>query len=439
MVDVLVVGARCAGATLAIHLARAGKRVLVVDRCAMPSDQPMSTHLITAHGMALLDDLGLGDKVRAFATPIPLLINGVSGAVARIALPPGRQASCPRRYDLDALLVSEARAAGAEFRLRTKLVGLLRDGDRVVGGVVEHQGRREEIRAAVLVGADGRNSTVAEAVAADEYLGYDSPRASYWAYWPRPAWYEEDPRYQGGAVILHDADDYLFIFPAGNDQLLVGVALPVERLPEWRGRHRARLLERVRGFPGTAPVTEGEPSSEVAGMIKARFFFRRAAGRGWALVGDAGLFKDPAAALGITDAFRDARALARSIVSGGDEALIGYWRARDECSIELFHFARDLGEPGYNNPFNRVVFSKLAAHAHLRDRVVAVQARELSPFEVFSAGKLVGWVAAAFFRGSFGVIRPFLAVARRAGASRKELRLRRRLARAVRAKETPRS
>lgn len=71
MLDTLIVGARCAGATLAIHLARAGKRVLAIDAGNLPSDQPLSTHWISPYGMALLDELSLGDKVRSFAPPVP--------------------------------------------------------------------------------------------------------------------------------------------------------------------------------------------------------------------------------------------------------------------------------------------------------------------------------------------------------------------------------
>src|SRR5260221_349543 len=90
------------------------------------------------------------------------------------------------------------------------------------------RGRRS--RSIWLVGADGHNSTVAERVGADEYHGYDTPRAAYWAYWERPAWYADDPRYEGGALIVHSGADYFFVFPANRDQLLIGVAFPKEQL-----------------------------------------------------------------------------------------------------------------------------------------------------------------------------------------------------------------
>jgi 2-polyprenyl-6-methoxyphenol hydroxylase-like FAD-dependent oxidoreductase len=63
---------------------------------------------------------------------------------------------------------------------------------------------------------------------------------------------------------------------------------------------------------------------------------KESAGAGWALVGDAGYFKDPATAHGITDALRDAELLARAILQGSSSALEGYQAARDELSRQMF-------------------------------------------------------------------------------------------------------
>ena len=65
-------------------------------------------------------------------------------------------------------------------------------------------------------------------------------------------------------------------------------------------------------------------------------YLRDAAGPGWALVGDAGYFKDPITAHGITDALRDAEILARAITSGGPGAVARYQAERDELSLRLF-------------------------------------------------------------------------------------------------------
>ncbi len=428
MLDTLIVGARCAGATLAIHLARADKRVLAIDTSNPQSDQPLSTHWISPHGMALLDELGLGDKVRRFAPPVPSMMYGVDSAVGRIEYPADGRCSCPRRMDLDALLVEEARAAGAEIRFRTKLVALLRDGERVSGAVVEHAGTREEIRARIVVGADGFHSTTAQLVGAKEYHGYDCPRAMYWAYWLRPAWFDDDPRYQGGAMNCNFGDDLIFVFPTNRDLLLIGVAFPKTQLPEWRGRSLQKLQETLQRNHYTAPLTAGQPVSKVLGALKLRFFFRQATGPGWALVGDAGLFMDPSPGFGITDALRDARALGWAIIEGEDQALVRYWRQRDATSIDLFEYSRSRGALAHNNPLSRILYGKLAADPVMRARLVASQNRERSPFAIFDIRDVVRWAFLAVLRGELGVIKPLMVMSRRGKEVRAEMALRQRLA-----------
>ncbi|HHX4053269.1 NAD(P)/FAD-dependent oxidoreductase [Burkholderia contaminans] len=427
MLDTLIVGARCAGATLAIHLARAGKRVLAIDASNLPSDQPLSTHWISPYGMALLDELGLGDKVRSFAPPVPSMIYGNDDMRGRIEYPVGGRCSCPRRMDLDALLLEEARASGAEVRTLTRLVGLLRDGERVTGAVVEHDGVREEIRARVVVGADGPHSTTAELVGAEEYHGYDCPRAMYWAYWPRPDWFDSDPRYQGGAMNCTFGDDVVFVFPTNRDLLLIGVAFPKMQLPEWKGCALEKLMETLKDNDHTAPLIAGEPASKVLGALKLRFFFRQAAGPGWALVGDAGLFMDPSPGFGITDALRDARALGRAIVEDDDQALVCYWRQRDATSIDLFEYSRGRGALGHNNPLSRILYGKLATDPVLQARLLASMNRQCSPFAVFDPSDIKKWADEAIARGETGVIQPLIDMSRRGEAIRAEMALRQRL------------
>ncbi|AEK60920.1 NAD(P)/FAD-dependent oxidoreductase [Collimonas fungivorans] len=428
MLDTLIVGARCAGSTLAIHLARAGKSVLAIDANNLPSDQPLSTHWISPHGMALLDELGLGDKVRRFAPPVPSMMYGADEEIGRVVYPAGGRCSCPRRMDLDALLADEARAAGAEIRPRTKLVELLRDGERVTGAVVEHAGTREEIRARIVVGADGQHSTTAQLVSAEEYHGYDCPRAMYWAYWPRPTWFDDDPRHLGGAMNCSFGDDVVFIFPTNRDLLLIGVAFPRTQLPEWKGRALQKLQETLQRNPYTAPLTAGEPKSKVLGALNLRFFFRQAAGPGWALVGDAGLFMDPSPGFGITDALRDARSLGRAIIEGGDQALVRYWRQRDATSIDLFEYSRSRGALTNNNPLSRMLFGKLAADPTLQARLLSAQNRQCSPFAVFNPSDIKKWADEAVERGEVGVIQPLIEMSRRGEEIRSEMALRQRLA-----------
>ena len=405
--DCVIVGGRCAGAPLARFLARAGKRVVVVDAAALPKDQPLSTHFIHPFGMRILDELELGDRVRAVAPPVRTFRTGIGEHVVRLEFPPGNGGCCPRRLELDTILLDGAREAGAEVRVRCRVVDVLRDGERVVGVVVEENGVRSELRADVVVGADGRHSTIAELVGAEEYNGYDGPRCAYWAYWPRPAWYADDPRYEGGTLLVYDDEDFRFVFPANHDQLIVGFIFPTAGAAAFKSDPEANLVAALRAHPAFAPLVDAPPLTKTVGIIKARFFFRRAAGAGWALVGDAGLFKDPSPGLGITDALRDARALANAIIAGGDAAIERYWRERDVASLPLFYFARDLGAVDYNNAFNRLFYERLCKDPKQRARLIDVVERRVSPYEAFGVGTVLRWTFGALLRGRFDVLKPF--------------------------------
>ena len=109
--DVVIVGARCAGATLATFLARAGASVLVLDKDRLPSDQILSTHTIHPPGLDVLDDVGVGDAVRAVAPPTRIIRLRKNESFVDIECPDGRAEYCPRRARLDGLLQDAAVSA----------------------------------------------------------------------------------------------------------------------------------------------------------------------------------------------------------------------------------------------------------------------------------------------------------------------------------------
>lgn len=406
--DCVIVGARCAGAPLARFLARAGQRVVLVDAAALPSDQPLSTHFIHPYGMRILDELELGDRIRAIAPPVHVFRTGIGEHVVKLAFPPGGGGSCPRRYDLDAVLLDGAREAGAEVRTKCRVVEVVREGARVAGVIVDEDGARTELRARFVVGADGRNSTVASLVGAEEYRAYDSPRVIYWGYWPRPAWFTDDPDFQGGTLVQYDGEDFRVGFPANRDQLLLAYSFPNTRdVAAFKADPEASLTAALRAHPAFARLIDGSPLGKTIGLVRLRFFFRRAAGPGWALVGDAGLFKDPSPGLGISDALRDAKALAAAIATGTDEAVVRYWRERDVQSMPLYYFARDMGAVDYNNAFNRLFFERICKEPHHAARLVDVVERRCSPYEAFGPGTVLKWTFGALLRGKFDVLGPF--------------------------------
>ncbi len=322
MYDAIVVGARCAGAPTAMLLARAGYRVLMLDRADFPSDT-ISTHLIHQPGVAALARWGLLDRIRDSGCP-PL--NRTVYEVADIRLEgcargvEGQRAGyAPRRTVLDAILVDGAVEAGVEFRDKCSVTDLLRDETgRVTGVVGRHQGSFFTEQARLVIGADGMHSRVAALCEAPFTEQRPRLTCAYYAYWhdvPADLELYEAPRSWVAAV------------PTNNAATLVLTYFPQARFDEVRttNTHHA-YLEQVRT---TAPALyerlQGKTLAErLRGTGDQQNFFRQANGPGWVLVGDAGHHKDSITARGISDAFFQAESLVRHVSGqlGGDPILL---------------------------------------------------------------------------------------------------------------------
>jgi flavin-dependent dehydrogenase len=427
--DVVVVGARCAGATLATLLARAGASVLLLDSDPLRSDQILSTHTIHPPGIDVLDEVGVGEAVRSVAPPTHVVRLRKTEAFVDIEFPAGRAEYCPRRARLDGLLQDAARSAGVEILDRTRVTSLLRDGDRVVGvKAVASAGQERIFRSELVVGADGRHSTVARQVGAEEYLGYDAPRAMFWGYWNAPAFWETDPAYPFGMYVANTGGNIRAIFQTDHDQLLIGSLPPVQQAMAWRRDPDAALISDLASDSTTGPLVAGSaPDGPVRGTVKERYFFRRAAGRGWMLVGDAGHHKEFVIGDGITEALLQARSLALAIAQGTDAALHRWWRARDVEALPYFFLGRDEGALGPPMELQQVVFSHAARAPDLRARLAATMEHRLSPDETFPVRRVLSWALGAALRGSLRVVPEFIAIARRGSANNRELRVRQQL------------
>ncbi|POX44069.1 NAD(P)/FAD-dependent oxidoreductase [Streptomyces sp. Ru72] len=363
MYDAIVVGARCAGAPTAMLLARAGYRVVLLDKAPSGTDT-LSTHLIHQPGVATLARWGLLDALRASGCP-PL--DRVVYEVADIRLEGcargvegQRAAFAPRRHVLDALLVEAAAAAGVEVRHHCRVTGLLRDSS---GRVVGVKGRRGEHsfteRAHLVIGADGMRSTVARLAQAPYTVEDPRLTCAYYTYWADvPATLElyERPGSWVAAVATNDA------------ATLVLAYFPQSRFEEIRTDARRAYLEQIRTTaPGLYERLAGkEPLERLRGTGDQQNFFRQAAGPGWVLVGDAGHHKDSITARGISDAFLQADALARRLEGrlGGDP---------DGLDAALRDFAKERDEvltPGYESTLG---VAQLTPHEQRLSLLRAVQ------------------------------------------------------------------
>jgi len=427
--DVIIVGARCAGAALGAMLAKRGMRTLVLDADALPSDMPMSTHYIQPPGMDVLDELGVGDAVRAVTPASTRILVGCEDTRFVVNLPPGRVAYCPRRITVDSLLQGAARRAGAELRDRHRVVGLVRDGERVAGVVVETPEGRVTLRARVVVGADGRKSTIARLTAVEEYLRFEMTRAAYWLYFPMPASWQSASR-TWDSFIGWQGDGLRYVFQCDSDLLLCCASPPGDQARTWGQDSRAKTLEYLRGSEVTRSLVDGnEPIGKATGLLKATYFYRRPVGPGFALVGDAGSFKDFVTGHGMTDAFLGARRLAEAIADGSERAFQRYWRQRDAETMPLYFDALRIGHVGFNDPLTAALFEHMARDQRLADRFGLVADRQISPFELLSNGRLLRVVAGAALRGRLDVLPAFLQIGKQMGAYQQEVARRTDLAR----------
>ncbi len=425
--DVVIVGARCAGATLAAFLARAGADVLVLDKGALPSDHVLSTHGISPPGIDVLDEVGVGADVRAVTPAARIIRMNAEGAIVDITLPDGRAEYCPRRERLDALLQQAAVDAGADLIDRTRVASLVREGDRVVGVRTVNEGRERIVTADLIVGADGRHSTVAGLVGATEYLAYDGRRAGYWAYWKAPSRWITDPAYRFDMYFSHFGGETGVIFPTDDNQLLIGSWPSRERAVSWRADLAGSLYSVLESEPLIGPlIKESPPVSQVRGTLNERFFFRTGAGRGWALVGDAGHHKDFVIGDGITEALLQARSLAAAILRGNEAALIRWWRARDVAALPWFFFGKAAGSPGPLPELLRIFFSQARTNTELKQQLVKAIDERVSPFDTMLGLRATPSMLAAVLRRP-RAIKELLVTGGHALAAYRELRTMRRL------------
>ena len=392
----VVVGARCAGSPLATALAQRGLHVCLLDRSRFPSET-LSTHVIQPQGVAVLGRLGvLNDVLDAGAVSLSRFLLVSDDARIDAAIDPeefGGPALCIRRLTLDSVLVEAAGAAGADVRTGTAVRGLLREGDRVVGVETD----KGPLRARLVVGADGRRSTVADEAGASEYFRAPAGRMFAWAYF-------EGVSGGDGQLRLGSLGELNFAASPTDAGLYMAAVCPSLSVKDaFLADREASYLAGLEAWPELAGLLAGASRvGPIRVMASWHGYFREAAGPGWVLLGDAGNFKDPSPAQGIADALRQAESLAEAIEAGLDDAgeidgeLRRWWRWRDEDGFEMHWFASDMGAPGEPRKLAAQVMRDIAADGEAAKGFLRVLNHEVSPSRFFTlprVGRAIGRVA----------------------------------------------
>jgi menaquinone-9 beta-reductase len=395
--DVIIVGARCAGSPLATLLARSGMRICVIDRARFPSDTP-STHGIQPSGVKILRRLGVAEQLAQVGACID------RGTIAfdeiRFDVAVGDLLGAPmlnaRRITLDAALVDIAAAAGADVRQATAVTGLVVEDGRVVG-VRTQSG---QLRAPLVVGADGVRSAVARLIDARTYHRRTCGRAFMWAYF-------EGASADRDKLWLGKIGDHAFLASATDANLFMIAVVPsADRWPELRRDREAAFAAGLREWPELeACVGQARrvgPIRIMSGMVG---YLRESAGRGWVLVGDAGHFKDPTPGQGISDALRQAVALASAIERAfgnsqdPDGVLRDWWGWRDRDAWEMYRFAGEMGAAGPTPHLIHEIQRRLAADPELTKGLLRVLNHDIPPSRVFTPGLAMRAVGSGLRRG----------------------------------------
>ena len=384
--DVIVVGARCAGAPTAMHLARSGYRTLLVDKATFPSDT-VSTHLIHPPGVAALHRWGLLDRLTATGCP-PIHTYTFDFGDLTLAGSPAFDgapvAYGPRRTVLDKLLVDAAREAGAEVSEGFSVDNVLREAGRVVG-IHGRDGGGGTVakRARVVVGADGRHSLVARTVGPEQYHEKAPLLAGYYAYWsglPMDGRFETYVRPNRGFAA----------WPTNDDLTLVIAAWPYPEFEANRRDIEGNYLKTLALAPTFAErVDAGQRESRFYGSA-VHNYFRKPYGPGWVLVGDAGYDRDFITAQGIQDAFRDAELCAAALndalsgVRSFEAAMDDHQSARDGQALPMYEFTCQLATLEPPPPELESLLGAMPGNQDAMDGFARLNAGVMSPVEFFS-------------------------------------------------------
>jgi menaquinone-9 beta-reductase len=382
--DAVVVGASLAGCATAIQLGRAGARVVLVEKHADPQAyKRICSHFIQASGVPAIERLGLLE---------PMMAAGALRSHIRIwtrwgwiVAPRDPQSACLnlRREKLDPLLRGmAAETPGVELLLGLSAQSLVHEGGAVRGVVVRaRDGEETTLRGRLVVGADGRDSRIAE-LSGVPVKRVPHERFSYGAYFSGAG-----PAHAPDMSMWMTDPQWAAAFPT-DDGLTFYAAMPTKwRLPEFRRDPLGALVAFVADQPEAPPIREAKLHGQVLGKLDMENKVRRPVAPGLALVGDAALAIDPLWGVGCGWAFQSAEWLAESVTPallGAEPLDDGLERYRKRHARGLNGHARTMLDYASGRKFNggeRLAFSAATKDAEVARLSELFGTRQIGPVE----------------------------------------------------------
>jgi 2-polyprenyl-6-methoxyphenol hydroxylase-like FAD-dependent oxidoreductase len=328
--DVIIVGGRPAGGSLAARLGARGLSVLVVDKAEFPSHPEVpSCPLMYSSAMRLLDEIGFRESEYAAAST--RIRKGVVGFEGYFHVTFGLPMAHGRDYfygfdrgRFDHALWNHLGTFPSITRRSGFVVSnLIREADRVVGIEGAQKGahlERFDARLAV-VGADGRHSLIARKAGArviEDQAEYTS--TIHFAEWEglAPATPDGEPALQ---IVSTGKGRNVLFFPSCEGRVSVATHVRTDRADtggnaqEYYDRQLRSLATVHRRLEGARQI------GPLLGVRRIANRYRDHGGPGWVLVGDAVHHKDPIDGQGIYDALVEARHLAELLVAVHEQRL----------------------------------------------------------------------------------------------------------------------
>ncbi|QLE70292.1 NAD(P)/FAD-dependent oxidoreductase [Streptomyces rectiverticillatus] len=374
--DVVISGAGLAGSAAATLLARRGVRVALLERRSDPAAyKVLCTHSIHAGAYPVLDELGLVpalEKAGAVRNEVRWYTRW--GWIQPRPAPAGPElpyAYNIRRSTLDPLIRSHAAdTPGVDLLLGHHVTGLVRKAGRTLGVRASTPRGEREIRARLVVGADGKDSAVAKFAGVPARLD-ENARFGYLAH------FRNLPLHGGISHIWFLEPDMAYAFPNDDGVTVIAMLLDKKRLPAFREDLEGSFFALVRALPEAPPIDSAERITKIIGTVNYPLQSRKPTAPGVAFIGDAALTGDPLWGVGCGWALQTAQWLAEAVAPAAagrgdlDRALVVYARRHRRRLRGHQYLAADFAKARPFNPLERLMFSaaardeSVARHMHL--------------------------------------------------------------------------